>query len=819
MTRSGSCRGLTVLGILVSSFGSPLAQCVDYEDYLHWIRGVEIRGNARKIAVAGDFAYFTTGDHDEGFQILDVSDPYSPVVLGSADTGPAHGLAVSGNYVFVAGHFLFRTVDVSDPTLPVIVAFVGTPGSPRAIALSGTYAYLAAEDGGLQILDVSDPTSPTIVGAVAMPDLPGEAYGVAVDGTFAYVGTGGSLQVIDVSDATSPLVVASLEEGYYSTLAIAGQYLYATGLGLSVVDITEPTNPFLRATFDLPEWPRDVAVSGSYAYLADRTEGLQVVDVSDATDPRLVGSCGVDGFADGVALSGDFAFVATWYSGIQVAEISNPVSPPIEGHLVTGGFARAVAATGDYAYVADRDSVHVVRITDVGFPWHEGRVAMPWPGEAWSVAASGRFAYVGTVRTAGYWLDSVLHVIDATDPFAPFIAGTLGGLENVHGTTMWGDHAVIADDYEGIHVVDVSDPTSPMILGGADTPGRAWGVAVQGSRAYVADHDAGLQIVDLSDPLSPVLLGGVDTPGVARGIAVSGSFAYVADEEEGVQVIDVSDPGAPSVVTTIATPSAAHGVSVSGSYAYIADRVALQVMDVSTPTVPVFLGTVGTPGECYGTAVADTRVYVADGEQGLVIFPRQCEGPVPVLLSGLSGHVRDRAVEVTWHTSFEYLHDGFNVYRSGSLASGFSVLNERLIRGRSPYAYLDKAVGPSTTYFYKLGAVDLAGAEELHGPVAVTTPAWGIRPTLAPGAPNPFAKRTTLTFSLSKKQKAEVAVYDVAGRLVRSVVDEELPAGDHSVAWDGRDDRDQRVAGGTYFVRLQAGGVTRTRKVVFLGGK
>ena len=84
-------------------------------------------------------------------------------------------------------------------------------------------------------------------------------------------------------------------------------------------------------------------------------------------------------------------------------------------------------------------------------------------------------------------------------------------------------------------------------------------------------------------------------------------------------------------------------------------------------------------------------------------------------------------------------------------------------------------------------------------------------------SPNLFSKKTTLAFSLTGRQTVRAAVYDVAGRLVRTVIDEELPAGDHTATWNGRDHQGQRVAGGTYFVRLEAGGDKRTRKVVFLG--
>jgi hypothetical protein len=50
-----------------------------------------------------------------------------------------------------------------------------------------------------------------------------------------------------------------------------------------------------------------------------------------------------------------------------------------------------------------------------------------------------------------------------------------------------------------------------------------------------------------------------------------------------------------------------------------------------------------------------------------------------------------------------------------------------------------------------------------------------------------------------------------------AILDEQLPEGDHSTAWHASDHHGQRVAGGTYFARLQAGGEVRTGKVVVLG--
>ena len=78
-------------------------------------------------------------------------------------------------------------IDITNPASPQIVGSVDTPGYAYGVAVSGTYAYVADCDSGLQVIDITNPASPQIVGSV---DTPGSAYGVAVSGTHAYVADG-----------------------------------------------------------------------------------------------------------------------------------------------------------------------------------------------------------------------------------------------------------------------------------------------------------------------------------------------------------------------------------------------------------------------------------------------------------------------------------------------------------------------------------------------------------------------------------------------------------------------------------------------------
>ncbi len=100
-------------------------------------------------------------------------------------------------------------------------------GTARDVAVQGKYAYVAAQAGGLVIVDVSDPTHPVPVGGYASDDPNrGAVQGVAVAGNYAY-----------------------LADGY---------------AGLFVIDVSNPTNP-QRVGEWLYSWVRDVVVSGGYA--------------------------------------------------------------------------------------------------------------------------------------------------------------------------------------------------------------------------------------------------------------------------------------------------------------------------------------------------------------------------------------------------------------------------------------------------------------------------------------------------------------------------------------------------------------------------
>ena len=100
-----------------------------------------------------------------------------------------------------------------------------------------------------------------------------------------------------------------------------------------------------------------------------------------------------------------------------------------------------------------------------------------------------------------------------------------------------------------------------------------------------------------------------------------------------------------------------------------------------------------------------------------------------------------------------------------------------------------------------------------------TTPVVDGPPTtlrLAQNYPNPFNPQTTITFVLDRPQRAEIAVYDLTGRLLSVLADRTHAAGDHAVVWDGKDATGRAVPSGTYVVRLFTDSGVQARKVLLL---
>jgi hypothetical protein len=137
--------------------------------------------------------------------------------------------------------------------------------------------------------------------------------------------------------------------------------------------------------------------------------------------------------------------------------------------------------------------------------------------------------------------------------------------------------------------------------------------------------------------------------------------------------------------------------------------------------------------------------------------------------------------------------------------------------------------GGATLYLY--GLVDAAACPSAAGNIQLfdlvvevdyfldsptDAPAPGRALVLHDAQPNPFNPSTSISYSIAKAAPVSLRIYDLAGRLVLTLVEGEMDAGNHTVRWDGRSQDGVAVASGVYLYRLEIPGFVETRRMVLL---
>jgi flagellar hook assembly protein FlgD len=82
--------------------------------------------------------------------------------------------------------------------------------------------------------------------------------------------------------------------------------------------------------------------------------------------------------------------------------------------------------------------------------------------------------------------------------------------------------------------------------------------------------------------------------------------------------------------------------------------------------------------------------------------------------------------------------------------------------------------------------------------------------------PNPFNPSTVINFSIANRGNVRLEVFDVLGRLVTTIVNQEMGAGSYRVVWEGSDRNGAKVSSGIYFYRIRSGSFTASKKMLML---
>lgn len=281
----------------------------------------------------------------------------------------------------------------------------GVTVNPVDFATEGTFAYFTDPSYGLIIINVADPAKPMIVAWEELADNPPTE--LVVTGGYAYVGIdGGGIAIIDVD----PMMEASIVSTF-SDAGSVGEFIIKDGLiytadpenGLMIINISDPTVPELVNTVEGSF--QDVDFADGFAYLASGADGLTIIDVDPPEDAAIVSTIPTvaNGSAVDVKVLGGYAYLATGNNGPDTVdepsglEIIN-VTPPEDAAVVhsvetTGNFAEKVILFEGFAYAWSGDDT--IEVVDISSPT-EASVVQSWPdwGVDKRIATAGPYMFV-----------------------------------------------------------------------------------------------------------------------------------------------------------------------------------------------------------------------------------------------------------------------------------------------------------------------------------------------------------------------------------------------------------------------------------------
>ena len=278
----------------------------------------------------------------------------------------AYGVTVEENYAYVAdnedGLIIF---DITDKENPVVKGSYNTEGGALSAAVNGNYAYIADYEYGLIILDITDKGNLTKIGENTSAKKPVD---VIVVGDYAFVADfDDGLVIFDITDEKNPKKEGSCPASQARGVEVKGDYAYiACNRGLGIFNITDKKNPVQEGNFTKDGSDSEVVVRGDHAYTTSWGDGLTIVNLSDREEPQTTGRYDTSMWVWDLTIDGDYAYLAATQDGLVIVDISDKEHPARKGGYGIPDGAFDVAVRGNYAYVAaDEQGLVIVEMAPI----------------------------------------------------------------------------------------------------------------------------------------------------------------------------------------------------------------------------------------------------------------------------------------------------------------------------------------------------------------------------------------------------------------------------------------------------------------------
>jgi len=674
-----------------------------------------------------------------------------------------------GTYLVGVGSGGLQIIDAADRAHPAWVASlpISTGAYDLALCADRNHVIIAGPEG-LARMDLGDPAVPAPLSNRQLGDIAYPCPVAVVDHTAIVFREGAGLTLFSIADPDTFIFRSSLampNVAMVRDMVAQGDHLYlAVADNLIVVDISNPWAPAVVYTLPDIGYVQALDLAGDRLAGAVTSVGVQLFDLTDPARPSLAGAGDISFGGKEVRLLGDWALVAGSYSnryGFVLYDLSHP-SGIVARSLVNTEFNHTIAGTGNYIFVSGFEGLQVYRTNSGDLAQSLPPAEFPGPygdityGGGLVMEEDRIFIYSpAKVLAYGKTPGGILTLLSESPvPDYP----------QVRGMILNDDVVILPLVFKGLEIYDMTNPANPVHAPRHYTPGDSYQVAAAEGLVYLADGWEGIKVLDIHPPAPVALVGSADPYGCFQDLVWDQGLLYTAAGVKGLMIFDVTDPSDPTLIGSIDDCEEADRIAYEDGLVVLGDyRDGVHFYDVTDPENPQHLAFLARPHFVKDILLHDGFAYLANDDYGFQVI--DVREPVNPRVVGL---IQYGGAEYLWETP-DGLYGG----------PRFCIL---------PYACADM-----TPVF----------------PVGRLTPP----PSHLRAWPNPFNPLTRLSFELQSASRVSLKAYDLQGRLVRTLLDNEpMAEGRHETAWDGRGARGTPLASGTYLLRLEDGrrGVSRT---------
>jgi hypothetical protein len=815
-------------------------------------------GPVQEIFILDSYAYLYTGANDSNFCVLDITDPVHPVLVSSIQVPATWGASMHGStgYVCIAMRDSMLVVDVTNPALPVVAASVKI--NAIQVYTGPRYAFVAG-DSGLAILDMTKLAQPKLVSFTEIP----RACTVTARQGMVYVGQQDwksmnyGVQIVDATDRSHPVkkgfIRTAIVDGHTtylknpSHIVLNKDYAYVGTMGgpnIFIIDVSDPDHPLEAGRFDLSDKENssveNMQIVASFLYVTSRNEleGFYQLKLKDPIQPQISSQLEQPSFIWHIAVVSDTLYMAS-SERLWIYKFIDPRQPVLLGSSQDYADMRRIAIRGHILYGILNNKFFLLDVIDPQNIKQIGVYECP-DGEIYRFALQGDHAFLFTLA------QSPCHmiVLDLTDPAQPAsVCNQETGVKILDVTVAEKDtvmYVIYANEGldNGLMSFSVADPANPKLLDSVQTQGLPVSMAVSDTSAVVSSvvipvRSSSRRIV--TEKVEEIRSGNM-VARLPKAEYDTRQFVNEGPAPSFFEKFNISDPKNMSQQQSLSMPSPAFTMFLiqgflfaymynDGFYAYLfLNLLKIYNWDAYEALFFYFICYDWDDDEddYYAGLIYNSGYYYSEsGSSYPYIYPNnglysqyirytlpvnniKIEPPTASIRVGQQVQFTAKGYDSNGHLLTTFPPNPMVDYGPIQWSSnGGTITDEGLFTPDKPGDY-------TITVSHSSGSA--TATVHVDPPAAVDERTTIVKEyRLEQNHPNPFNPTTTLSYSVKEKAHVKLELYDITGRIISTLVDEEQNAGVYQIPFDG-----SVLASGVYFYRISMNGFTAVKKMVLL---